>query len=181
MPTEEKNKGITLLAEDGIVFADIDKISDQKDFDLMFLQVKDIVALREDKVKILVHMTSSPLFRTSKFRKRAAANINDLMETIGQVKSAIYAESIIARTISSFIMMASGAKGWKVFDITLLIRDQIKSKRKSHGLMLRFNQENRTDKDWSGYAFVSREGLGQWAHKRPQFLIAREKKQRKAD
>ena len=115
MPTEEKNKDITLLTEDGIVFADIDKISDQKDFDLMFSQVKDIVALREDKVKILVHMTNNLLFRTSKFRKHAAANIKDLMETVGQVKSAIYADSIITRTISSFIMLASGSKGWKVF------------------------------------------------------------------
>ena len=115
-PTEEKNKGITLLAEDGIIFADINEISDQKEFDLMFSQVKDIVALRGNKVKILVHMTNNPLFRTSKFRKHAATRINDLMKTIGQVKSAIYAESIITRTISSFIMLASGSKDWKVFE-----------------------------------------------------------------
>lgn len=116
MSAEEKNKGITLLREDGIVFADINKIFDQKDFDLMFSQVKDIVALHKDKLKILVHMTNNPLFRTSKFRKHAAAKINDLMGTIGQVKSAIYAESIITRTISSFIMLASGSKDWKVFE-----------------------------------------------------------------
>jgi hypothetical protein len=72
-------------------------------------------------------------------------------------------------------------KGWKLFDITPLIRNQLKSKRKSYGLMLRFNQEKCSDKDWSGYAFVSREGLGQWLSKRPQLLIAKEKKQRKAD
>lgn len=72
-------------------------------------------------------------------------------------------------------------EGWKLFDITALIRDQFKSKRKSHGLMLHFNQENRADMDWSGYAFVSKEGLGKWISKRPQFLIVGKKGQRKGD
>ena len=67
-------------------------------------------------------------------------------------------------------------KGWKLFDITPLVRDQLKKKRKCYGLMLRFNQENRSSNDWSGYAFVSREGLGEWLSRRPRLLVVREKK-----
>ncbi|HUW17873.1 MAG TPA: DNRLRE domain-containing protein [Sedimentisphaerales bacterium] len=67
-------------------------------------------------------------------------------------------------------------RGWKLFDITPLIRDQQKDKRKCYGLMLRFNQEDRSDSDRSGYAFVSREGLGQWFSRRPKLLIVRGKK-----
>lgn len=62
-------------------------------------------------------------------------------------------------------------KGWKLFDITPLVHDQLENKRKCYGLMLRFAQENRSSNDWSGYAFASREGLGEWFLRRPKLLI----------
>jgi len=69
-------------------------------------------------------------------------------------------------------------KGWKLFDITALVHGHLNSRKKPHGLMLRFAQENKScdEADWSGYAFVSREGLGQWLSRRPKLLIVGEQK-----
>jgi hypothetical protein len=74
-------------------------------------------------------------------------------------------------------------KGWRLFDITPLIRGQLQDKRKCYGLMLRFAQEKRSAEknNWSGYAFVSREGIGQWLSRRPRLLIVTGQKERKAD
>lgn len=64
-------------------------------------------------------------------------------------------------------------QGWKLFDITPLIRDPAKAGRKSHGVILRFVEEDRSGKErnWSGYAFVSREGIGEWEEFRPRLLV----------
>lgn len=70
-------------------------------------------------------------------------------------------------------------EGWKLFDITAFVHSRSKSEKENHGLMLRFVEENKSgdEGDWSGYAFVSREGLGQWLSRRPQLLIVGGKKQ----
>lgn len=63
--------------------------------------------------------------------------------------------------------------GWKLFDVTALVKEQAKEKRSGFGLQLRFENENRsgaTD-DWSGYQFVSREGEGEWSGRRPVLLV----------
>jgi RNA polymerase sigma factor (sigma-70 family) len=57
--------------------------------------------------------------------------------------------------------------GWKLFDITSFVRDR--EGKAGHGLMLRFLSEDRDD--WSGYAFVSREGQKEWAKRRPMLLV----------
>lgn len=63
--------------------------------------------------------------------------------------------------------------GWKLFDITPLVRLQADAKRKARGAMLRFASEDRSGEkaDWSGYQFVSREGMGEWAGLRPRLLV----------
>ena len=63
--------------------------------------------------------------------------------------------------------------GWKLFDVTSLVRAKAKAGRKTYGIMLRFAEEERSGKerDWSGYAFVSREGLGEWENRRPLMLV----------
>jgi hypothetical protein len=62
---------------------------------------------------------------------------------------------------------------WKLFDITALIKDQSGTGRECYGLMLHFAQEDRSGREgnWSGYAFVSREGIGQWLSYRPRLLV----------
>jgi hypothetical protein len=62
--------------------------------------------------------------------------------------------------------------GWKYLDVTPLVADQQKEGREWHGVMLKFASEDKsgTAGDWSGYAFVSREGAGEWERFRPQLM-----------
>jgi hypothetical protein len=63
--------------------------------------------------------------------------------------------------------------GWKLFDVSALVRDQAKEKRTGFGVLLRFQREDRAGAadDWSGYAFVSREGDAEWKSRRPLLLV----------
>jgi RNA polymerase sigma factor (sigma-70 family) len=70
-------------------------------------------------------------------------------------------------------------EGWKLFDITPLVRDQAKDRRRSHGVLLRFLSEDFRE-DWSGYDLVSREGAGEWAGRRPMLLVVKDEKPNKA-
>jgi hypothetical protein len=71
--------------------------------------------------------------------------------------------------------------GWKLFEITALVRAQGAAKRANRGVMLRFEQEDRAaaNQDWSGYEFVSREGTGQWQEYRPVLLVVQAAEQPK--
>jgi hypothetical protein len=62
------------------------------------------------------------------------------------------------------------AKGWRVFDITAVAAIPLREHRPGHGVMLRFEQEDRDSDSWSGYAFVSREGND---GKQPLLLVVR--------
>jgi len=68
--------------------------------------------------------------------------------------------------------------GWKLFDITSLVRDQAKAGRNSHGILLRFLSEDFSGQreNWSGYDFVSREGAGEWVSRRPVLLVVKKSK-----
>ena len=71
-------------------------------------------------------------------------------------------------------------KGWKVFDITPLVRAQAKAGRKNHGVLLRFLSEDFSAgpaDDHSDYRFVSREGTGEWEKRRPMLLVVKGTKQ----
>ncbi len=59
--------------------------------------------------------------------------------------------------------------GWKLFDVTSILRDG----GGAHGVMLKFEAENRSAerRDRSGYAFVSREGIGEWRNLHPRLVI----------
>ena len=63
--------------------------------------------------------------------------------------------------------------GWKLFDVTPIVRQQAKSGHKGHGVLLRFLSEDFAERraDWSGYSFVSREGTGEWVKRRPVLLV----------
>jgi RNA polymerase sigma factor (sigma-70 family) len=70
--------------------------------------------------------------------------------------------------------------GWKLFDITPLIRVQAKAGRPSHGILLRFLSEDAIAPALSGYDFVSREGSGEWVNRRPVLLVVKASKPEKA-
>ena len=63
--------------------------------------------------------------------------------------------------------------GWKLFDVTSIAQAQIKQARPIHGVMLRFETEDKSPDDWAGYAFVSREGAGEWARQHPVLLVVK--------
>lgn len=65
----------------------------------------------------------------------------------------------------------SPGEGWKFFDVTPLVRQQASSPRPNRGVVLRFATGAPGDKEWSGYAFVSREGIGEWQTRRPALLV----------
>lgn len=69
--------------------------------------------------------------------------------------------------------------GWKIFDITSLIRAQAKADRASHGIVIRFLSEDAVAPKLSGYNFVSREGTGEWANRRPVLLVVKAAKSEK--
>jgi len=64
-------------------------------------------------------------------------------------------------------------EGWKLFDITPLVKAEIKQGHKGHGVMLRFAREDRMSQagNWSGFQFHSREATGDVARYRPRLLI----------
>ena len=63
------------------------------------------------------------------------------------------------------------AKGWRVFDVTKLVAAQSRGPQPPRGVMLRFLAEDKTAETWSGYAFVSREGAGEWETRHPLLLV----------
>lgn len=61
---------------------------------------------------------------------------------------------------------------WKLFDVTSLVRKQATAPQPSHGAVLRFPENRGKERtEWSGYAFVSREALGEWESYRPALLV----------
>jgi hypothetical protein len=68
-----------------------------------------------------------------------------------------------------------GGEGWKIFDITPIVRKQAKLGTKNHGIMLRFLHEDRSHRGpkKSEYYLVSREGAGEFQKRRPVVLIVK--------
>jgi hypothetical protein len=64
-------------------------------------------------------------------------------------------------------------EGWKLFDVSSMVRSQLRGGGTKHGILLRWMTEDRSGvkKNWSGYQFVSREGQGQWMNRRPLLLV----------
>ena len=61
---------------------------------------------------------------------------------------------------------------WKLFDVTSLVRKQATAPRPNHGVVLRFPDSGSNERtEWSGYAFVSREAIGEWELYRPALLV----------
>ncbi len=72
--------------------------------------------------------------------------------------------------------------GWKLFDVTALVRARAKAGREGHGVLLRFLNEDvsdRTQEVFSDYKLVSREGVGEWADHRPMLLVVKDSKMAK--
>jgi hypothetical protein len=69
--------------------------------------------------------------------------------------------------------------GWKLFDITPLVRARAKASRNGHGILLRFLNEEVSGgpkEVFSDYKIVSREGTDEWADRRPLLLVVKASK-----
>jgi RNA polymerase sigma-70 factor (ECF subfamily) len=65
-------------------------------------------------------------------------------------------------------------EGWKLFDVTPLVRHQAKAGRENYGVLFRFLNEDISggpNDIHSDYKIVSREGAGEWATRRPMLLV----------
>ena len=63
-------------------------------------------------------------------------------------------------------------EGWKLFDVTAIVRSRSQSGQTGRGVVLRFLREDlKGDGQWSGYQLVSREGQAEWAARRPRLLV----------
>ena len=68
----------------------------------------------------------------------------------------------------------AAGEGWVTFDVTPLVRKQLAGGADAaHGLMLRFVKDD-SNPERAGYAFVSREGEGEWQSRRPLLLVVKE-------
>ena len=65
-------------------------------------------------------------------------------------------------------------EGWKLFDVTPVVRAHARDRRPCHGVVLRFLNEDSNGPTWSGYDLVSREGAGEWAGRHPVLLIVKD-------
>ncbi len=65
----------------------------------------------------------------------------------------------------------TAGEGWKVVDVTKLVRQQAAAPQTNHGVLLKFDREDVPAPSLSTYHFVSREGLGEWQAFRPVLLV----------
>jgi len=71
-------------------------------------------------------------------------------------------------------------EGWKLFDITPLVRARAKAGRNGHGVLLRFLNEDvagGAKEIFSDYKVVSREGVDEWSNRHPVLLIVKASKE----
>jgi hypothetical protein len=61
--------------------------------------------------------------------------------------------------------------GWKLFDVTAIVRAQVVAPKNFHGVMLRFGNEDHVLWKTSTFVFTSREAEGEWAPLRPMLLF----------
>ena len=69
--------------------------------------------------------------------------------------------------------------GWKLFDVTSLIRARAKAGQDGQGVVLRFLNEDvpgGPQEIFSDYKIVSREGVDEWANRRPLLLVVKASK-----
>jgi hypothetical protein len=61
--------------------------------------------------------------------------------------------------------------GWKLFDVTAIVRKQAAEPKNFHGVMLRFGNEDHVLWKTSTFVFTSREAEGEWTPLRPMLLF----------
>lgn len=124
-----------------------------------------------DENQILLALYSR---KTTSQHNPGAIYVHELIEPWKEITSWKTQPGSSVATVSEHEFVAG--EGWKLFDVTPLVRAQVRSGEVSRGVILRFAEEDFVAGTHSGYAFVSREGLGEWGGKRPRLLIVKSSK-----
>ena len=113
---EEKSK--VWIGKDGILNIVINMKNPVEDILDFLEEVKKVLSALGDRVKILVDISGSVLghMRSSQLRNRAARHIRGWLEKVKFEKVAIFGGDVVRRTITSFLVTATGLKNIKVFE-----------------------------------------------------------------
>ena len=103
--------------------------------------------------------------------KPAAVNVHEILEDWSETISWGEQPRFAEQPAASFEISAES--GWKILDLGPFIRAQAAAGRPGHGVLLRFEREDRDtgDAGWCGRGFVSREGIGENESRRPVLMV----------
>jgi len=119
MATKEdiKNKDLeknVWIGNDGTLHVKITRLISEEEINQLIDMVEKGLRDLGGKAKALIDISATSLVYSSLTRKKAADRVRKLGE-IGYQKGAIFSPHVISRTISSFIVAASGIGNVKVF------------------------------------------------------------------
>ena len=113
---EEKSK--VWIGKDGILNIVIRMKDPEENIIDLLEEVKRVLSTLGNRVKILVDISGPVLghMRSSQLRKGVAKNVNEWRQKVNFEKAALFGGDAIRRTISSFVITATGLKNIKVFE-----------------------------------------------------------------
>ena len=113
---EEKNK--TWLDDNGITNIKIAEVVTEEDINELLEGAVKILRQSQGKRKVLINIIPylGPFIATPGFRKRMADKVKTVLKDPGFDKVAISGGNIAIRTVTSFIIMASGIMNVRVFN-----------------------------------------------------------------
>jgi len=119
MATKENIKNENLeknvwIGDDGMLHVKITRLISEKEIDQLINMVEKGLRDLGGKAKTLIDISTTSVIYSSLTRKKTADRVRKLRE-IGYQKGAIFSPHVVPRTISSFIVAASGIGNVKVF------------------------------------------------------------------
>lgn len=118
---EKEGKKITWIRKDGVINIDLEtalykQITPEETIDIL-KEIKVIIERVPRKRRVLIKMTpylGAPA-KASSFRKKLAKRVKELFQESMFDKIGIFGGDIISRTVTLFIVKATGIKNVKVF------------------------------------------------------------------
>lgn len=101
----------------GIVNIEVGNLSSKEIVLELLKKTKEILKEFPDKNKILIDLgffPFAPSIHTSSFRKQVAEGLKDIIKEASSKRVAVFGGDIVKRTITSFVIIASGIKSIKV-------------------------------------------------------------------
>ena len=112
---EEEKKGKVYIGNDGILHIMVPELVTEEDIWEILEEIKKSLGGTLGETKILIHMKTTSVIKSSVFRKITANKIRNLAEKPGYGKAAIFGSNTVLRTIAKFIVAASRVKNIRVF------------------------------------------------------------------